>query len=381
MYPNLYFAIKDLFGVEINGLKIINSFGFFVAISFLASAWILASELKRKQKLGLLTFTTETITVGAPASLLELLTNAFLGFLLGYKIIGAFITEGALENPQAFILSLQGNAPMGIVMAILFGGLKWWEKEKAKLKVPETKTLRIWPSDRVGDMVIYAALFGFLGAKIFHNLENLDELRADPWGSLFGFSGLTFYGGLICAGTAIIFYARKHQIKIIHLADAFAPTMMLAYGLGRVGCQVAGDGDWGIVNTNPKPFSWIPDWAWSYTYPNNVISEGVPIPGCEGMYCNQLPLPVYPTPLYEILMCLVLFLVLWSFRKKIQLPGLMAGIYCIMNGVERFLIEKIRVNTKYDFGSFHPTQAELISSLFIITGIILCYFALKKKFK
>lgn len=373
MYPNLFFAFRDLFGIELSGLKLVNSFGFFVALSFIVSAWVLTLELRRKQQLGLFVHTEETITIGAPASLNELLLNFILGFIFGFKIIGAFLVQDALSDPQSFILSGRGHLPAGILVGLVFAGLKWWEKHKQKLAKPETRIIRIWPQDRVGDIVLYAALFGFLGAKIFHNLENWNDFVKDPIGSLVSFSGLTFYGGLICAGVAILLYARKRKISIIHLCDAMAPTMMLAYGLGRIGCQVSGDGDWGIVNTHAKPFSWLPDWAWAYTYPNNVVGEGVPIPGCTGPYCNQLGVPVYPTALYEIVACLILFAVLWSLRKKVKVPGRLFGLYLLFNGLERFFIEKIRVNTKYDFLPFHPTQAELISFALIIAGILFLF--------
>lgn len=373
MYPNLYYAFKDIFGVELEGLKLINTFGFFVAIAFIAAAWILTLELKRKQQQGLFTYTEEKIMIGGPAGITELVVNGLLGFIFGYKLIGAFTIPDALSDPQSFILSSRGNFLTGMIVALIFGGIKWWEKKKQQLDKPEERIVRIWPQDRVGDIVIYAAVFGFLGAKIFHNLENWNEFTKDPIGSLIAFSGLTFYGGLICAGIAIIWYAKKHKIVPIHLIDAMAPTMMLGYALGRVGCQVSGDGDWGIVNTNPKPFSWLPDFLWGYTYPHNVINEGVAIPGCTGPYCSQLPLPVYPTALYEVLMCLVLFAILWLLRKKVKVPGQLFGIYLVMNGAERFLIEKIRVNTKYDI-IFNPTQAELISLFLLISGIAFIYY-------
>ncbi|BDQ11435.1 prolipoprotein diacylglyceryl transferase [Sediminibacterium sp. TEGAF015] len=369
MYPNLYYAFKDLFGIEINGLKLINSFGFFVAISFILSAWILSMELRRKQKQGLFQFTEEKIKIGEPASLSELITNGVMGFLFGYKIIGAFTIKDALQDPQAFILSGEGNFLTGMLAALGFGLLKWWEKKKVQLNTPEERIIRIWPQDRVGDIVIYAALFGFLGAKIFHNLENWNEFAADPIGSLIAFSGLTFYGGLICAGAAIIWYARKNKIALIPLLDAFAPTMMFAYAFGRIGCQISGDGDWGIANPAPNPYKWLPDFFWSYTYPHNVVQDGVAIPGCAGPYCNQLPIPVYPTPLYELLICFALFGVLIFLRNKIKIPGQLFSIYLIFNGLERFFIEKIRVNTEYNL-PFNPTQAELISAVLVIAGII-----------
>lgn len=371
MYPNLYFAFKDLFGIELSGLKIINSFGFFVSISFFAAAWVLTKELKRKQQQGLFQPTEETITIGAPATTGELLINFILGFIFGYKIIGAFTIPQALEDSQGFILSMKGNLPLGIVFGLFFAGLKWWEKNKRKLDKPEKRVIRIWPHDRVGDMVIYAVVFGFIGAKIFHNLENWNDFIKNPVEALISFSGLTFYGGLICAGIAISYYARKRKISIIHLADAIAPAMMLAYALGRLGCQVAGDGDWGKLNIEAKPFSWLPDWMWTYDYPHNVLNEGIPIRDCIGQYCNKLPVPVYPTPFYETVMCLILFFVLWFVRKRLRVAGQMAGLYLIFNGMERFFIEKIRVNTKYEFLPFHPTQAEIISLILVIAGVVL----------
>jgi prolipoprotein diacylglyceryl transferase len=375
MYPNLYYAVKDLFGIEINGLKLINSFGFFVAIAFISASAILTAELKRKEKEGLLIHEEEKIIVGAPASIQELLINFLLGFIFGYKIIGAFVIPSALNDPQSFILSTNGSAPVGILTGIFFLILKWYEKNKVKLLKPEEKTFKIWPHDRVGDIVLYAAIFGFLGAKIFHNLENWGEFVKDPIGNLIAFSGLTFYGGLICATVAIIYFARKHKIGVIYLADAMAPTMMFAYAMGRIGCQVSGDGDWGIVNNNPKPFSWMPDGLWSSVYPHNVIGEGVPIKDCVGPYCNQLPMPVYPTALYEVITCLILFGVLWFLRTRINVAGRLAALYLMLNGIERFTIEKIRVNTKYVDLPFQPTQAELISSLLFLGGVFLWWKA------
>jgi prolipoprotein diacylglyceryl transferase len=378
MYPNLYFAFKDLFNVEVDALKLVNSFGFFVALAFICGAWILTLELRRKSKLGLLTYKEEKIIVGKPATSWELLSNFVLGFLLGYKLIGAFIDRDSLTDTQTYILSGQGNLPAGIIVGLIFAGLKWYEKNKIKLAKPEERVVRIWPQDRVGDMVIYAAIFGFAGAKIFHNLENIDELIKDPIGSLISFSGLTFYGGLICATIFLWQYCRRNNMQPIHVADAIAPAMMLSYGIGRIGCQVSGDGDWGIVNNSPKPMSFLPDWAWSYTYPNNVVAEGMHIPGCMGQYCNVLPEGVYPTPLYEVVAALLLFFFLWSIRKRIKTPGVLAAIYLIVNGLERFLIEKIRVNTEYNIFGFHPTQAELISAGMIISGIILIIILTRK---
>jgi prolipoprotein diacylglyceryltransferase len=116
----------------------------------------------------------------------------------------------------------------------------------------------------------------------------------------------------------------------------------------------------------------------AYTYPNNVNKDGIKIPGCEEEHCRALPQPVFPTPFYETIACTLLFLALWSIRKKIIVPGIMFGIYLIVNGLERFTVELIRVNNTYSIFGIHPTQAEIISLSLVIAGIILILIARKK---
>lgn len=380
MYPNLYYAFKDLFGVEIAPLRFVNSFGFFVALAFLVGAAILTAELQRKSKAGLLQPTEDEITVGEPATASDLIINFGLGFLLGYKILALFfLSSEATQDPQAFIFSGMGSWPLGIAVGLLFAGLKYWEKKKQQLQKPEKRKVRIWPQDRVGEITVLALIFGLVGAKLFDIFENWSGFVQDPAAYLFSPSGLTFYGGLICATIAIVIYAHKHKIPVVHLADAIAPPLMIAYAIGRIGCQVAGDGDWGIVNLAPNPIGWLPDWMWSYTFPNNVNEAGVPIAGCVGKYCNQLPQPVYPTAFYETVMGTVLFGVLWVVRKRLKPFGAVFALYLILNGLERFLIEKIRVNNEMELFGFHPTQAEVISTCLMIAGVILWIILLQKK--
>jgi len=384
MYPNLYYAFKDLFGVEWKFLRFVNSFGFFVAIAFIISAIVLASELRRKSKQGLFQPTEMQVMVGKPASFMDLALNFLLGFLLGYKILALFIMDNsATEDPQEFIFSTIGSWPAGIALGLLFAGLKWREKNKQKLAKPEKRIVRIWPHDRVGEITIIALVFGLLGAKLFDIFENWSDFLKRPSEYIFSAKGLTFYGGLICAALAIWWYAKKHKIGFWYLNDAMAPTMMLAYSLGRIGCQVSGDGDWGIANTNPKPFSWLPDWMWSYRFPHNVneMDPGVIIPGCtDTKFCNQLAVGHYPTSFYEIVICFILFLVLWSLRKKLKIPGQLFALYLMLNGLERFFIEKIRVNTRMNILGLYPTQAEVISSLLFLSGLVI-WIVLTRKAK
>ncbi|HEY2648772.1 MAG TPA: prolipoprotein diacylglyceryl transferase family protein, partial [Puia sp.] len=95
-------------------------------------------------------------------------------------------------------------------------------------------------------------------------------------------------------------------------------------------------------------------------------------------YCSYLPVPVFPTPFYETIVCLGLFFLIWSVRKKFKVPGTLFAFYLIINGIERFFIEKIRVNSRSSIFGYHPTQAEIISTLLVIGGSVLYYF-LKKQ--
>jgi len=436
MYPNLYYAFKDWFGVEWQGLSFLNTFGLMVAMGFVTAAIVLSKELQRKEKEGLLSPREEVIIVGKPAGLSELLINGLVGFLFGFKILGFFFDRPEDMHPQEYIFSRTGSIWGGLLIGGILVYLKWWDKNKQKLKDPERRTVRIWPHDRVGDIIILGLIFGILGAKLFDNLENWDEFVSDPVGMLFSFSGLTFYGGLICAAIAIIWYGAKKGIKTIHLVDAAGLALLLAYAVGRIGCQVAGDGDWGIYNsayvndangkvkragpgefdqqlkTNASYFlsgkvrdndttlttvtdrvyeslekvphasftapSFIPTWMVAYNYPQNVNKDGNRLPGNTEEHARVLPMPVFPTPFYETIVCTLLFIILWSIRKRIKIPGVMFGIYLILNGIERFFVELIRVNHKYSIFGLHPSQAEIISSLLVIAGIALIIVASRK---
>ena len=110
------------------------------------------------------------------------------------------------------------------------------------------------------------------------------------------------------------FESEKNNIRWKHIADVAAPGLIIAYGIGRIGCQVSGDGDWGIANAATKPdwLGFLPDWIWSYTFPHNIINEGIPIPGCIGPHCFELAQGVYPTAFYETVMTVIIFSILWS---------------------------------------------------------------------
>jgi phosphatidylglycerol:prolipoprotein diacylglycerol transferase len=429
MYPNLYYWFKDWFGIELAPLQFLNTFGLMVAVGFAAAAWILTLELKRKERLGLLSFQEETMMVGMPASISELATNGILGFLFGFKIIGLFLSKPVDISAQDYIFSAQGNALGGIVLGAFMVYLKWKEKDKQKLASPEKRNIRIWPHDRVGDIIVLGLIFGILGAKLFDNFEHWEEFIADPIGRLFSQSGLTFYGGLILASLAIIWFAYRKGIVIAHLVDAAAPALMLAYAIGRLGCQISGDGDWGIYNSayisndagvvqlaTPGAFdsslkknetyflkgmvvennqmlfvtdrtyssldkvpqrsvkapSWLPVWMFAYAYPQNVNKDGIRMPLITDEHNRVLPSPVFPTPFYETLFCTALFFLLWVLRKRIRRPWLIFGIYLILNGLERFTVEFLRVNIAYDVTEgLQFSQAQLIAIGLMAIGSLL----------
>ncbi|TKC02690.1 prolipoprotein diacylglyceryl transferase [Pedobacter cryotolerans] len=380
MFPTVSHFLNYLFGIDVP--LPFNTFGVFVALAFVAGYWAFSKELQRKEALGILKPTKRTITIGEPASFGELASNAFFGFIIGYKLIYALLNyQLFVSDAQTVILSFKGNILGGLALAALFTYWDYKEKEKAKLPKPKTVEVTVRPHELMSNMIVWAAVWGFLGAKIFDNLEHWDTFIQDPIGGLLSFSGLTFYGGLICGGAAVLYIAYKNGIKPLHMLDVGGPGMMLAYSVGRIGCHLSGDGDWGIPNLNPKPFTWLPDWLWAYTYPNNVANEGNPIAGCVGKYCNELAQPVYPTPIYEVILAFIIFLILWNIRKKINLPGMMFGIYLMFNGLERFFIELIRVNSKYTVAGISFTQAELISSILFISGCILVGYSIKNKEK
>ncbi len=190
--------------------------------------------------------------------------------------------------------------------------------------------------DDAYSLVIWATIWGFVGGKIYFLLEHTDQLS---WHHLGG-AGFTWYGGLVGGVAAFLVIIRRRHLPAAFVLDAAAIPLTLAYGVGRIGCWLAGDGTYG------KPTS-LP---WGEAFPNGVVPTDV---------------PVHPTPLYEFLAALVIAAVLWALQRRTRPPLEILGAYLILSGISRFLVEILRINTPALFGL---TQPQLWGLASVITG-------------
>jgi phosphatidylglycerol:prolipoprotein diacylglycerol transferase len=235
---------------------------------------------------------------------------------------------------------LLGNARRKVVAAD--GSISW-------IEMP--------PQEIVPNLTFAVLMAGIVGARLFHILEHLDTFMLAPMDMIFSRSGLSVFGGLILGTIAGVIFIRRWHMPARSMLDAVAPSMMLGYAIGRIGCQLSGDGDWGhVANLALKP-DWLPTWFWAQTYQNNIFGEVIAAPG------------VYPTSVYETVMGLACFALLWALRKHRFMTGWLFSVYLLLAGVERLLIEQIRVNPVFDIAGFKATQAEMIALALIAMGI------------
>jgi phosphatidylglycerol:prolipoprotein diacylglycerol transferase len=214
------------------------------------------------------------------------------------------------------------------------------------------------PQDIVPNFTLAVMFAGVVGARLFHILEHTDSFLASPWEMIFSRSGLSVFGGLIFGTIAGLIIIRRWKLPARPMLDAAAPAIMLGYAIGRIGCQISGDGDWGSASNMALKPGWIPTWAWAQTYVNNIFGVVIPSPG------------VYPTPMYETLMGLACFSLLWALRNHPFMTGWLFSVYLLLAGLERLLIEQIRVNPVLNFGGVHATQAEIVAMVLTVCGLV-----------
>tara|TARA_A100001015_G_scaffold63882_1_gene70508 strand:+ start:2753 stop:3511 length:759 start_codon:yes stop_codon:yes gene_type:complete len=197
--------------------------------------------------------------------------------------------------------------------------------------------------EMASDAIFWAALGGILGAKLYYLLENYKLVIADPVGMIFSGSGLVFWGGLAGGMIAVLSYLRYKNEDWIEWTDFISPLLILGYSIGRVGCTLVGC-DYGLPTNLP----------WAMTFPN-----GAP----------PTLIPVHPTQIYETLLGLIIFSILWNLKYKLK-KGYLFSLYMFLAGTERFFIEFIRTNPKYFIGL---SGAQIISILMITISLILFF--------
>lgn len=269
----------------------------------------------------------------------------------------------------------------GFMMAIAFLVSNYLFSKEAKV--------RGWDQKHISRMTIMALLGGVVGSKLFSVLEDWDSFMRDPMGQLFSPSGLTFYGGFILAMVIILLYIRSQKLPLKQIVDVLAPIVFLAYGIGRLGCQLAGDGDYGIPTQAPWGMSYAngtvkPTYAFAEhfeRYPEEKIVwkydslKAIPA-GIDDMghRINEFDkqTPCHPTPLYEFLFAAIAYQFLKRKRSEYKnLVGKTFALTLILMGIERLLVEFLRVNALYAGLS----MAQWISIALVIGGIYI--FTLK----
>lgn len=400
MYPDLSYFFHDVFGTQVdNWTSIFKSFGLMLGLAFICCAILLKSELKRLESEGMIR-PTKTMVDNSKVKWQEILLNSFFLLILAAKtpyVISNFAEFKA--DPASVIFSSKGNWLAGFLIAAVHAVYGWYNSNKSKNTSQGPRELIVRPHERTTDIIFIAAISGVIGARLFSILENFQDFLKDPLGQLFSGSGLTVYGGIILAFFTVYWYVKKNGIKPIYMMDIAGMGILLGYAVGRIGCQISGDGDWGIVAPAQPNWWFLPDQLWAYDYPNNVNNEGSLLAGCSedlfyaakgtvedrceaacGMrYCHRLAQAVFPTPVYETTVCLLGFLGLYLSRKKIKVAGTIFAIYLIFNGIERLLIEFIRVNDRYELFGLNLSQAQYISIVFIFLGLAGLVYLRKKK--
>jgi phosphatidylglycerol:prolipoprotein diacylglycerol transferase len=197
------------------------------------------------------------------------------------------------------------------------------------------------PVDWAYEMVFAALVGGIVGARLWWVAENWSDAKDDFIGSLFSGAGLVWYGGAIGGAIGVLLWAWRRKFLTLQMFDVAAVPLAIGYAIGRIGCQLAGDGDYGVAWDGP----------WAMAYPDGTV------PTTE---------EVHPTPVYETIAMSLVALLLWRWRHRWR-PGTLFGLYLIFAGAERFLVEFVRRNDDAWLGL---TQPQLLSIVMMVGGIV-----------
>lgn len=195
------------------------------------------------------------------------------------------------------------------------------------------------PPDWAYELTFAALVGGLVGSRLDYVIQNFDSVRDDLLGNVFSGSGLVWFGGVVGGAAGVLIWARIRGYRTLALLDLCAPALALGYAIGRVGCQVSGDGDYGVASDLP----------WAMAYPDGTVATTE---------------EVHPTPIYESLGMGLVALALWRLRNRFR-PGTLFALYLVLSGVERLLVEFIRRNDEVLAGL---TLAQLISIASVAAG-------------
>ena len=218
-------------------------------------------------------------------------------------------------------------------------------------------------------------LAGIVGAKLYHVLETPRDLIADPLGQIFSQYGFAWLGGLIAGVAAFVWLARRSGVPLMTMLDAGSPAAAAGYGVGRIGCLLSGDGDYGVPTSLP----------WGMSFPNGIVPTSQ---------------RVHPTPIYELIVACLISVVLWKLGKRQlarasaqrdnssrpqkprpPLPGdesagVVFAAYLVLTGLARFLVEFIRINPRSFLGM---TNAQVGSLASIVAGCVIYWLHQKRR--
>jgi phosphatidylglycerol---prolipoprotein diacylglyceryl transferase len=208
-----------------------------------------------------------------------------------------------------------------------------------------------YDAELASTIVTSAAIGGLIGARLLFILEEWNHFTHDPLSFLLSGSGFSWFGGLLGGGLTTAWSFTKNRLRFWEAADMSAPALALAYGIGRIGCFLAGDATWGKISDVP----------WAMAFPSAVAGWVDPLTG--------EPYPpgarVHPTQLYELVQSLIVFAILWMVRKRPHPPGAIFSLYLILAGSMRFIVEFLRVNPIVGAGL---TEYQWMSVALIIVG-------------
>jgi phosphatidylglycerol:prolipoprotein diacylglycerol transferase len=219
-------------------------------------------------------------------------------------------------------------------------------------------------TDYANGIVVWGAIGGIAGARIYDVFDNWSAYAGNPWSIVFSGAGFVWYGGFIGGVTAAAIVSRYYQVPILRSFDMCAPALILGQAFGRIGCLLSGDGDWGMPSTLP----------WAMAFPNAIVGWNsrtvLKLDSGGNLVSGFFPgVRVHPAPVYESILYTAIFCYMWSIRKKAP-EGRLLCLYLILEGLARFMVEFIRVNQRIAFGL---SEAQLISLVMIICGLALWY--------